>query len=66
MFMFDAQLDQSSTELYLEPVMTSSVMTGSQAESDDYQALLTAADAARAGLASDEHDYDYNIEEDVI
>lgn len=63
MFMNDVQLDQSSAELYVEPAIASSEVPEAQAEADDFQTLLTTVDAARAGLASDEHDYDYTEEE---
>ena len=65
MFMNDGQLDPSSAELYIEPVVASSAVPEAQAEADDYQTLLTTVDAARAGLASDEHDYDYIDEDDI-
>lgn len=66
MFLNEGQLEHSSAEWAVEsPAVTLAGASIVQAEKDAFEALLNTVDAARAGLASDEHDYDY-IEEEVI
>jgi len=61
MFMNDVHVEQNSTEYYMDEALTAEVLN----EATAYEALLNTVDAARAGLASDEHDFDI-IEEEIF
>ena len=64
MFMIDGQLDESDAEWCIDtPIAISGVSKDPSESDDDYQNLLNAVDAARAGLASDENDFDYLVDE---
>lgn len=58
MFTNDSQIEQSGAEWSFEQPTNVTTSSAERAEVDDYQTLLNAAEAARAVLASDEHDYD--------
>ena len=55
MFMHDVHIDPSLIDGYFDEQNLSEF----QVEDAAYQELLNAADAARTGLASGEHDFDY-------
>lgn len=59
MFINDGQIEQSGAEWGLEYPAGPTGISNKQAELDDYQSLLNAANAARTVLVADEHDYDY-------
>ena len=64
MFMIDGQLDKSSAKwCHDAPIAINGVSKDSSDSDDDYQNLLNAVAAARAGLASDENDFDYLVDE---
>lgn len=64
MFMIDGQLDESDAEWCIDTPIAFIGGSQDQPETDDaYQNLLNAVDAARAGLASDENDFDYLVDE---
>ena len=54
MFMYDVQVEQSGAEWHFED----QGVAEARKEASAYQSLLTAVDAARTGLVSDEHDFD--------
>ena len=61
MFMNDYQVEQVHAEFYADEALTAEVIN----EVTAYESLLNTVEAARAGLASGEHDYDVS-EEDII
>lgn len=65
MFMTENLYEHNDVDNYIDASTTVANTAEETSETDDYQELLNTADAARAGLASDEHDYDY-IEDESL
>lgn len=65
MFLNDVRIEQDNAMWRAKLSLVSEDTAETRDDADDYQTLLNTVDAARAGLASDEHDYDCT-EEDVI
>ena len=65
MFMNAGQLEHNNLTWHIESRFALVNAAEAQLELDPSQNLLNAVDAARAGLAFDEHDYD-NTEAEVI
>jgi len=66
MFLSEGQYEHSEAEWAVDcPETILAAESEMQTEKDAFEALLNTADAARAGLASDENDFDYTEEETI-
>lgn len=57
MYVSEAQLQESGSDWYIETTEGAQGPMDSQTEAANYINLLNAVNAARAGIASSEHDY---------